>query len=135
MREQKRRAVRCWESVLVGAYTLSHLCGSTVAYAQAKMPTELIGGWCGVGLEGESVDITDYSLDEGYDACELKKLRSDHSDNSAIYELTMSCKPIVERPQTRIVTETFRVLQLEKPYMLRAGDMYDSKNLRLYKRC
>lgn len=134
MREQKRGLVRCWERVLAGVYIVSQLCGSTVAHAQAKMPTELIGGWCGVGREGESVDITDYLLDEGYVACELKRLRSYHSDNNPIYELTMSCKPIIERSK-RLVTETFRVLQLEKPYMLRAGDMYDPKNLALYKRC
>jgi hypothetical protein len=134
MQEQKRQVIR-YCGGFVGAFILSQLCGSTAAYCQAKIPTELIGGWCGVGRDSESIDITDYSMDEGYVACEIKKLRSYHSGDSPIYELTMSCRPVVERPKTRLVTATFRVVQMEKKYMLRAGDMYNPKNLALYKRC
>jgi hypothetical protein len=101
-------------------------------YAQAKFPAALMGGWCSVSDEGERVDITNSSLEEGDGECQIKKLRRDSTN----YELTMSCSPGVEGKKDRLVTERFRVMQMEgKQYLLRAGGMYNPKNLALYKQC
>jgi hypothetical protein len=135
MQKQIKQVVRCWGGVLVGMNILPQLYGGT-AYAQAKIPTTLMSGWCGVGREGERLDINDYSLDEGDVVCQVKKLRPYHLYDSPIYELTISCNPVLGPAKTRLVTETFRVLQMEgKQYMLRAGGTYNPRNLALYKQC
>ena len=82
------------------------------------------------------MDVTNSSLEEGDGACRVKKLQSNRRHDSTTYELTMSCDTGVEGKKSGLVTERLKVVKTEgKQYMLRAGGMYNRKNLALYKRC
>jgi hypothetical protein len=136
MRNQEKSTATYWIGVFVGVSFVCQLCCTGAGQAQVQFPAALMGDWCAVSPEGERVDITNSSLEEGDGVCQLRKLQSNQWANATIYELIMSCDTGVEGKKRNVVTGRFSGLRMDgKQYILRAGGMYNSKNLALYKRC
>jgi hypothetical protein len=111
-------------------------CQIGAATAQSKFPSDLVGSWCSINYEGEGIEISKSSLEEGDGVCHLRRLKIDTWVDNKIFELTMSCDTGVEGKKSQVRTERFSPFQMEgRPHMLRAGGMYNPKNLSLYKRC
>lgn len=105
-------------------------------HAQARFPKEVVGRWCALHSEYNRFSVKESEYEEGDGLCLLTKSKTTRGTDITSFDLYLRCENGDERQKPFAATHKFTTFEIDNAkYVMRAGSIYDSKALTLYKQC
>jgi hypothetical protein len=109
---------------------------TTEGHAQARFPREVVGHWCGVHDAYDRFDVNETEYEEGHGLCRLVKSRTAQGAKAIGFDLDLRCETGAEGKKPFAANHKFTAFEIDNTkYVLRAGSIYVTKALALYKQC